>query len=1648
MLIYLVTITFFVRIIAQEYICSNIAYTLLNNEYCVYYSTGTANWYNARDYCAEDTGWLVSITDASKNALVFAGVTSSSWIGANNIALGFGSPPNYNYVWDHGDTFSYSNWAPGQPTNVGVSAIFIPTGASGKWYDASPTTTLNYICEMAPVLTAIGSDPMCDFIIPSNRMTLRTYGSWECNLGFPIAPSYSACGWTGVTCSGGVVTAISLAGVGTTGVLPTTIYRLMSLTSLDLSNNNFNMNIPSTIGFLSDLVILKLNNNQFHGSLSSSLGGLSSLTVLDISSNIFNGTIPSSLGLLTKLQIFRIISTSLSGTIPTSIGALSFLTELRLNQQPHIYGQIPTQIGYLTKLQVLDLNSNGLRGNGLYGTIPSTLSYCILLTELSLNNNRLAGKIPSEISSLSMTLQILQFQSNFLTGTIPNNFIKLTKLIRFDIHSNSLSGSIPALTLTLTTYLDLHSNRFTGTSPAGFINPYNLGILDLRYNYMQDNSMCKLRSVLGTSYDSPFPAWTCSSKDYAYNLCNSWNNGIVCTNQIITAITLSGTAISYLARRRLTLTEGNADVLDTVRDPHTASLKSPATTSSSPKWDQNESSFVTPMEAAATTEVVTSHRQLTTGITIVINQKSAANIYGFTSPIINLAGIVLSSGGVTIPSASLSFTQSTTLLTHTASMCDGITGGYCSTVNGDPNPTLTITSLTLPDTIIVTNYAGSPNTIISATITVSSNGIEIYKSDFKTSSATFTFLLTSQAYAIKIKQPNFQFAGDVCPTFNLQEVQLFASGVQIPIASLSAVASSISWNHFAAKVIDGDTSTVGEYTQTTECFDNTMTPGCTCGDYNPTVTIFSPIVPDTVIVYNRVDCCQGRITNAIFTVTKNNVIIYHSTFRNSQATYTFSGIPKSGAVVMIDQPNTNSPDTCPIINLYEVQLFVGGVKIPTTSLTITQSSTLLAYSASNCNDNDILTVTDYCSTAECISGTYTPGCSCLDMNPKLTIFSATLPDTVVVYNRVTDASRIVGASITVTYAGLQVYQSMFTLLQSVYTFNGIIFSGYQVTIPSILGVLTGLQRLDISGLALLTGSIPDTIGRLTSLTYLGIQLTGLAGKIPHAIGYLSKLVILKLANNFLTSAPVGLSYRLGSLQSLTYLDLSNNRLTGMIPSTLCNIAGLAYVNTYENSFECYPTCLAAIATTNWGVAPCPSAVYLIHFPGVQRFTGISSSYVFKTSLISPLPQSFTITAWVTTSTPGYILTSGYTGTNNIYCLEMYIGASGMLCVTASGASYGSVFLATCATSGYVATGVRTHVAVVMNVNTLIFYLNGVVQSQSVTATPATHYLTNNFCVGKNYGINSNFFSGSIENLALFQTALMTSQIFSTGFTGSPSGQPTGQPTSLPTARPTVTYRPTFKPSSRPSPKPSGHPTGQPTSQPSGQPTNQPTSQPTSSPSKTSKPTTKPHSSAPTSLPTSSPTWGISPILGGYNVAPNMTYWCRPKHAGSAPNVYQRLEIGFNLTSPMPVQTAVIKNFPVTAFDSLALDGVDDTNLIYSTYFATSGVLKLYVASSTVNAPNINWVNILRRVALKVSNNILPCTYYNDANSIRKVSFYVQDLIGRKSNVITKHVVIRTAYRMYTEDNRIYISDQGDPIMFTPLSPDMRRKKTVQWDYLP
>lgn len=99
----------------------------------VYYLTPTQmTWTQAEAYAQSQGGHLVTINNAAEQALLVSqfGGNVRYWIGFNDIAV------EGTFGWINGEPVTYTNWAPGEPNNLGNEDFVVMNwSAPGNWND-------------------------------------------------------------------------------------------------------------------------------------------------------------------------------------------------------------------------------------------------------------------------------------------------------------------------------------------------------------------------------------------------------------------------------------------------------------------------------------------------------------------------------------------------------------------------------------------------------------------------------------------------------------------------------------------------------------------------------------------------------------------------------------------------------------------------------------------------------------------------------------------------------------------------------------------------------------------------------------------------------------------------------------------------------------------------------------------------------------------------------------------------------------------------------------------------------------------------------------------------------------------------------------------------------------------------------------------------------------------------------------------------------------------------------------------------------------------------------------------------------------------------------------------------------------------------
>ncbi|XP_027351328.1 receptor-like protein 6 [Abrus precatorius] len=232
------------------------------------------------------------------------------------------------------------------------------------------------------------------------------------------------------------LTTLYLSSCGLTGVFPEKIFKVATLSDIDIS---FNYDLDGSFpkfplhGSLRSLVV---SSTYFSGAIPASISNLKQLSILDLSNCLFNGTLPGSMSRLSELTYVDLSSNYFTGPIP-SLNMSKNLFHLALSHNDLTGSIASLGLEGLRKLVQIDLQYNLLNGS-----IPSYLFTLPLLRSIRLSTNNFGGHLDEYSNISSSMLGILDLSSNNLEGTIPKSIFHLRSLIVLQLSSNKLNGTV------------------------------------------------------------------------------------------------------------------------------------------------------------------------------------------------------------------------------------------------------------------------------------------------------------------------------------------------------------------------------------------------------------------------------------------------------------------------------------------------------------------------------------------------------------------------------------------------------------------------------------------------------------------------------------------------------------------------------------------------------------------------------------------------------------------------------------------------------------------------------------------------------------------------------------------------------------------------------------------------------------------------------------------------------------------------------------------------------------------------------------------------------------------------------------------------------------------------------------------------------
>ncbi|KAL3523539.1 hypothetical protein ACH5RR_016373 [Cinchona calisaya] len=343
---------------------------------------------------------------------------------------------------------------------------------------------------------------LATFVLSDNNLSSSSIFPWLFN--FSISLTY-----------------IDLSNNNLQGPFPYDFGNIISLEHLDLSYNKLQGGIPKSLGKLSGLKLLILSNNNLTGEFQNQMDIFSwraknSLEYLDLSFNQLNGFFLGASVVLPNLLVLNASNNQLTGTLPD----FSFFPSLReLHLGYNIFtGTITLSIGRLLHLQVLHLGSNSLEGIISEAHLQNLSKLQIL--DLSFNSQlkfqldtkwippfQLEEIYMSQVKMGSLFPKWLQTQHNFsvldmscteISDIIPTWFWDTSpRLNLLNLSSNRIYGVLPSLSskFSFAPTIDLSSNDLSGQLPY---LPPTINFLDLSKNQFRGsiNFFCNNTTVL------------------------------------------------------------------------------------------------------------------------------------------------------------------------------------------------------------------------------------------------------------------------------------------------------------------------------------------------------------------------------------------------------------------------------------------------------------------------------------------------------------------------------------------------------------------------------------------------------------------------------------------------------------------------------------------------------------------------------------------------------------------------------------------------------------------------------------------------------------------------------------------------------------------------------------------------------------------------------------------------------------------------------------------------------------------------------------------------------------------------------------------------------------------------------------------------
>jgi hypothetical protein len=124
---------------------------------CYQYFDISQDWNTASTTCnSNSNGWLVTVHNVEENNYIYDYLHQGSnlyWMGYNDVAV------EGTFVWDNGDTSTFTNWCSSEPNNVNGNEDCLVQNHAERicWNDVDCSRLYQIVCETSNTVCPSGS---------------------------------------------------------------------------------------------------------------------------------------------------------------------------------------------------------------------------------------------------------------------------------------------------------------------------------------------------------------------------------------------------------------------------------------------------------------------------------------------------------------------------------------------------------------------------------------------------------------------------------------------------------------------------------------------------------------------------------------------------------------------------------------------------------------------------------------------------------------------------------------------------------------------------------------------------------------------------------------------------------------------------------------------------------------------------------------------------------------------------------------------------------------------------------------------------------------------------------------------------------------------------------------------------------------------------------------------------------------------------------------------------------------------------------------------------------------------------------------------------------------------------------------------------